>query len=301
MIFNKRRVFFSIKPLLFLVVFASAFFCLVFINPLFTSSALAVEIQVTLGHGSIQDAIDAASPGDIIVVDDGEYIENILLSKEVMLRSKHGSETTFLSPKDLNYPVISIVGASAAKVTGFTINSSKSSGIAAYRSSGVKIFSNYLTGHVNGLFFDNTNESAIFENVFIDNEKGVYLYFSDSNLIEKNGIDSNLNNGLLLHSSHKNIITENTINSNYWNGITLSSSNDNIIDGNEVINNTYAIVITDSTGNNLTNNRTMRRLYSILPVVLVYISIMVYLIERRLFIFFYNIKNKEHGKLQGLR
>ncbi len=299
--FQPYRVSFPLNPPPFLFLVAAVLLCLPLANTLLAASALASEISVSGVETSIQDVINTASPGDIIVVDDGKYDENLFITKEILLRSKNGSGATLLFPKDPKHPVISIMDASGVKVTGFTIKNSASSGVAVYRSRGVKIFDNRITGHVNGLFLDNTNESAIFENVTTENEKGVYLYFSNNNLIEKNKMDSNVNNGLLLHSSHKNIIKENTANSNYWNGITLSSSNDNVVEANESLRNTYAIVVSESTGNQIADNKTMRRLYRILPVILVYVSIMVYLIERRLFILFYDIKNKEHGKLQGLR
>lgn len=295
------RVSFPLNSAPLILAVATVFVCLLTLNPLLAAPALASEISVSGTEASIQDAINTAQPGDIIVVEDGKYSENIFISKEIVLRSRNGSGATVLLPKDPKYPVISIMDASGVKITGFTINHSLSSGIAVYRSTGVKIFNNRLSGHVNGLFLDNTDESAIFENVTTENEKGVYLYFSDNNLIEKNEMDSNVNNGLLLHSSHKNTIKENTASSNYWNGITLSSSNDNVVEANEAVKNTYAIVASESTGNHIADNKTMRRLYRILPVVLVYVSIMLYLIERKLFIFIYEVKNKEHGKLQGLR
>ena len=292
---------FPLSSALLLLLAAAVFICLSSINPLLSTTARASEISVSDPDASIQDAINAASPGDIIVVGDGKYSENILITKGIMLRSRNGVDATILLPKDPKYPVISVTNTSDVKISGFTIRDSLSSGVAVYRSSGIAILDNRMTGHINGLFFDNTNESTIFSNITTDNEKGVYLYFSNSNLIEKNVMNSNLNNGLLLHSSHKNIIKDNAATSNYWNGITLSSSNDNVVEANEAIKNTYAIVASESTGNQIADNKTMRRLYKILPVILVYLAIVVYLIERRLFIFVYDIKNKEHGKLQGLR
>ena len=90
-------------------------------------------------------------------------------------------------------------------------------------------------------------------------------------------------------------------NANTWNGITLSASNDNLIDGNRAISNTYAIVVSESSGNKIVDNTTRRRIYLLLPVFLVYFAIMLYLIERKAFIFYYHWKYKDRGRMHGLR
>ena len=45
-------------------------------------------------YSNIQDAIDAANPGDEVLVDDGTYQENILIEKDIILRSVNGADHT---------------------------------------------------------------------------------------------------------------------------------------------------------------------------------------------------------------
>lgn len=52
-----------------------------------TRPALAATWRVPLDHGSIQAAIDASAPGDVILVAPGRYAERIRLKPEITLRS----------------------------------------------------------------------------------------------------------------------------------------------------------------------------------------------------------------------
>ncbi len=59
--------------------------------------AQAAEFNVPGDYPTIQDAIDAASDGDTVLVDDGTYIENIIfLSKSVTLKSVNSAESTII-------------------------------------------------------------------------------------------------------------------------------------------------------------------------------------------------------------
>ena len=48
----------------------------------------------TSQYPTIQSAIDAASPGDEVLVDDGLYPENLLIEKDLFLRSENGADVT---------------------------------------------------------------------------------------------------------------------------------------------------------------------------------------------------------------
>ena len=61
---------------------------------LLLSVGFAGIIEVPQDRSTIQDAIDSASPGDEILVDDGTYVENILIEKDIILRSINGADVT---------------------------------------------------------------------------------------------------------------------------------------------------------------------------------------------------------------
>ncbi|MHC4944912.1 MAG: NosD domain-containing protein [Planctomycetota bacterium] len=58
---------------------------------------LSSTLHVPGDYSTIQEAIDAANPGDIVLVDPGTYIENInFLGKAITVRSDQGSEVTVI-------------------------------------------------------------------------------------------------------------------------------------------------------------------------------------------------------------
>ena len=56
---------------------------------------ISAEIHVHSGE-SIQDVIDTAPSGETIIVHDGTYIENILIEKDLILRSENGAGSTII-------------------------------------------------------------------------------------------------------------------------------------------------------------------------------------------------------------
>ncbi len=260
-------------------------------------SAEAAQIVVPADYPTIQGAIDKAGPGDTVIVSDGLYKENIVIKAPIVLRSRNGSERTIVEPVEPGNDVIRVLnvkgGDGGVVVTGFTLRGSLLAGLHIIKSSKTKVFSNIFTGNKYGLHVEYSNECVIKENTLNLNEQGLYLFYSDMNLLEANEVNSNTNSGILLHSSHKNTLVENAANKNKWNGITLSSSNDNVVTGNWALKNAYAIVVSESSGNVIEDNSTMPRLYYILPVALVYLAIMFYLIERKLFMLYYHYRYGE--------
>lgn len=264
-------------------------FFMVFISGLHES--FAADILVPKDYPTIQGAIDHAASGDTVIVEDGLYKENVLIKTSVVLRSKNGSEKTFVEPLEAKNDVFKVLAVTGGvTITGFTLSGSLASGLHILKSPGAKSFNNNISGNNYGLFAEYSNGVVIKGNIFNENDTGLYLYFSNGALLEDNEVSSNTNAGILLHSSHKNTLIGNVANRNVWNGITLSSSNDNVVKGNKVLKNSYAIVLSESSGNLISDNSTMPRLYYILPVVLVYLAIMLYLIERKLFILYYQYK-----------
>ena len=64
---------------------------------------------VVLPGGSIQNAINNASDGDVIIVQPSTYVENIdFLKKEITVRSSDGPEVTILRPTGEANPMVRI-------------------------------------------------------------------------------------------------------------------------------------------------------------------------------------------------
>jgi len=84
-----------------------------------------------------------------------------------------------------------------------------------------------------------SSSNVISGNNLSSNKNGIYLYYSNNNVISSNDAYSNKDYGIYLQYSSSNIISNNNAHSNNWYGINLYySSNNNTIHHNNFINNT---------------------------------------------------------------
>jgi len=92
----------------------------------YDSDVVTVMDAIYVGSGefyeTIQAAVDAASDGDIIIVDDGTYEEHIDITKVVHIYSANGPDDTIIDGTDTDRPVsFSNSGAGTSTISGFTI------------------------------------------------------------------------------------------------------------------------------------------------------------------------------------
>lgn len=258
------------------------------------SLSSAQDIIVPGTQPTIRAALKVAKAGDKVIVEKGEYFENIVISKSVVLESRAGAESTIIHAADPQKSTIKVENAKSVSIIGFTIRNSNVAGINLYKSSLCTIKDNKLLSNNRGVYLSHVTNTTIENNVMKENVEGIRLTHSHKNRLTGNSADSNKEKGFNLLNSNENVIINNTANSNYWNGITLWSSNYNVVKGNKVVKNTYAIVEGGSKDNEIVDNRTMRRLHLILPIFLVYFGIVLYLIEKKLFITYYSKKTNSY-------
>jgi len=225
----------------------------------------------TCDYSIIQDAVDAASDGDVIKVAEGTYSnintnggtsQVVHIDKSVTIRG--GYTTAFTDPPDPEANpttldagglgrVLYIIGNITPTIEGLRITGGDAAGLdgngggvyirdatATIESS--RIFNNTATSG-GGLFLSfsptTLNDNTISDNVAPFGGAGVFLDFSAAT-ISNNTVNSNNGGGLFLWESDEALVTGNTIsyNTNNSNGAGLWSNGDNVtISGNTISNN----------------------------------------------------------------
>ncbi|MDY6965114.1 MAG: NosD domain-containing protein [Halobacteriota archaeon] len=165
---------------------------------------------------TIQAAVDNASAGDTITVDQGLYNETVDVNKSLTIRSTSGNptDTIVLSNLiELEYGHVFRVTADYVNISGFTVTGA--TGLLTYKS---------------GFYLENASYCNIFDNIASDNDCGIELMASRNNTITGNIVNSNNYYGVLItgfpFSSNNNLIYN-----NYFN------NTNNIMDnGNNILN-----------------------------------------------------------------
>jgi parallel beta-helix repeat protein len=172
----------------------------------------------------IQDAVDAAEAGDIIVVYPGTYTENVDVYKSLAIKSESGAEMTIVQAANSNDHVFEVT-ANYVEINGFTVKGSKGSAKLA------------------GVYLENAHHCKISNNNAANNLCGIYLYSSTNNTLRNNNAHSNIAYGIFIDRSIDNIITDNTAKSNDHCGIWLEASPNNALTNNVMSENKYNFAV----------------------------------------------------------
>jgi parallel beta-helix repeat protein len=192
-------------------------FSLIFI---FTLFFLAVNLAssstvcpIGCDYTSIQAAVNNTSEGDIVIVGDGIYIENLLIDKRLTLKSENGSSNCIIQASDIDTAVIH-VNASYVNISGFTIKDSwTGTGIELEAANFSRIENNTITNNWCGIeFIDSSYNNTIINNTISNGSYGIYIsqgcYY---NLIYINRFLNNSQNAV-----------DDSI-ENYWNSTTIQT------------------------------------------------------------------------------
>lgn len=195
-------------------------FVFILMPPIICPKAEVVRVGNAYAVKTINKAIDLATPGDTIEVSEGEYTENIIISKPVYLRG-------------INFPSINANGnenvvqitANNVTIEGFEIKNSGRSSLEEY--CGVKVVESF------GVVVRN--------NKLLDNSIGINFKKSHSGIIENNYVTTSitdmpvLGNAIHCWNSDTLSIKGNSV-SNHRDGIYLEFVEDSEIEDNFVEN-----------------------------------------------------------------
>jgi parallel beta-helix repeat protein len=184
---------------------------------------------------NIQEAIDNAPAGTVLIVAVGVYDKSLVINKPLTLLGEKGSNPIF-NGGGSGIAVTLLSGASGSTIAGIMITS-WDQGILINGASNCKIYDNIMTSiFVNGIGIEGASaiNNQIYSNIFEDNAVAINLFTSSAaSTIYKNIITSNTVGLSLL--SGGNIIYANTISDNDL-GIDVTNSANNVIYHNNFAN-----------------------------------------------------------------
>lgn len=197
-----------------------------------------VLIVVPDNYPTIQDAINAATLGDIIFVKNGTYYEHLVVNKSISLIGENWEATII----DGNYVgTVVKVTVDNVTITGFTIRNSggyPERGVALNQAKNCIVYRNKVAAKrgVGIRLFSSSNNSITGNDMTKNYAYAIVVSFSSNNLIAENNITDN-KDGIRLSSSSNNNITGNNITKNRGDGILLDCSSNNVLRNNVMVGN----------------------------------------------------------------
>ena len=195
-------------------------------------------------YQNIQDAIDSASSGDVIMIMEGIYNEWLTIDKPLTLQGENRDTTILEASTTSSKDGITVKNISGVTIRNLTIRKYRFD-IYLENSHNNFITNNIITDlgpliNVDycGIRTSNADNNMINNNIIRNNEYGISLHSSsDGNIIENNTFINNEQNAIRLNWSSNNIVKNNSVTNNGY-GINIEyHANENIIEENNISNN----------------------------------------------------------------
>lgn len=252
-----------------------------FVLPLFLYFGKKLTVAKEGGdYDSIQAAVDAASPGDIVEVHSGTYHEQVKIDKSLTLQGMDTGEgvPVIYGGDNLGITTLTLLN-DGVTVKGFRMTYSEKGivirsnnntiegnvindtcwAIDIMKSKGNIIRDNLLEYNVDsfGIALQSCSNNSIISNTILYSRDGIYLRSSDNNTLKNNYVYYSSFNGIFIGSSSNNIVEGNTAGNSGHRGIGLFNSSDNIIRNNDVSGNKWCNLCIDSLcGENIVEGNT---------------------------------------------
>ena len=200
----------------------------------------AAEIKVKPGYGSLQNAINIAKIGDVLILNSGTYFGSINIDRSLTLS---GNKDSIIDGEGTGHVIV--ISAANVVVKGLSVQHS----------------GNNLNTEDSAIFITSKGDNALIEgNYFKDNLIGVYLKGPDSAIVNNNIIIgsrfhrvNDRGNGVYLWNTPGSIISNNDIRYGR-DGIFVNTSHHNIFKGNRISKLRFAIHYMYTNNSEISNN-----------------------------------------------
>jgi parallel beta-helix repeat protein len=168
---------------------------------------------------NIQEAVDAASSGDTIIVYSGTYTENVDVNKDrLAIQSQNGPGATIVQAANPNDHVFEVT-ADYVNISGFTIRGvtpSVGTGMFLFDSNYCHISNNNVLNNGDGIHLDSSSYNTINNNIIADNNRiGIWLYASNNDELVNNSLE---NDSIMIIGGNLSEYNTHTIQGNTVNG-----------------------------------------------------------------------------------
>lgn len=180
---------------------------------------------------TIQEAVNAANPGDIVQVPNGAYYEHVVMNKSVTLVGENC--VTTIIDGGAGTGVVVQVTANNSGISGFTIQDG-AIGISVDNSCFDNITGNIVRNQFQGIRLQNSHNSLVSGNNLTNNNQGITIQQSNNNLVLSNSLEDNYSPGISLYDSRNNTVSKNSVGSNPAYGIYLENCQNNTVSENYV-------------------------------------------------------------------
>lgn len=220
-----------------------------------------ILIATNVYASSLQEAIDKAPEGSVVLLGDGLYNGPVTVSKKVTIRAKNGGAFV----KGGGTGSVITVTAEGVSIEGLNISGSGESHEAADACvsvrgvNGVRVTGNVMRDCLFGINFENVNRGYIENNDIKSKDfslglkgDGIRLWYSHSNAVRNNKL-TDIRDMVFWYSSGNTIEGNAVTNSRY--SLHFMYADRNIITGNMYENNSVGIFMMYSHGSRLVGNK----------------------------------------------
>lgn len=225
-------------------------------------SIITVDDDGPADYQTIQEAIDAANPGDTIFVHEGAYSEHLIVNKTVTLE---GENENLVMVEGQGTGTVFLVTADRVSISHFTIKDGNY-GIFSDQTDALEILQNIITNYAYGIYQNRTTDSWVTYNDISFGEYGIVTYEAHNDAIRFNTISYNTVYGAKDYNSQlKNCFNWNKF---FKNKVAYYYDPDQNLstlefDGNIIEDNEIGIKVSSASTVNLTNNTIRNNMYGI--------------------------------------